>query len=99
MANKRASLEEVAKNVLRKAKPSIDLGVGASDEVDEDQLEELKKEKNYKYKWTSRAWIAATNQEVKKNCYNFQTLDQLDRKKIVVLGVTLHTFLRGRHVQ
>jgi hypothetical protein len=50
MANKRASLEEVAKNVLRKAKPSIDLGVGASDEVDEDQLEELKKEKNYKYK-------------------------------------------------
>jgi len=31
-----------------KAKPSIDLGDGASDEVDEDELEELWKEKNYK---------------------------------------------------
>lgn len=39
MASKRASLEEVAKNVLRKAKPIIDFGDGASDEVDEDELE------------------------------------------------------------
>jgi hypothetical protein len=41
----------LAKNVLKKAKPSIDPGDGASDEVGEDELkEELKKEKNQKYK-------------------------------------------------
>jgi hypothetical protein len=54
MAGKRASLEKVAKNVLRKAKPSIDLGDGASDDNDELE-EELRKEKNYKYKRASRA--------------------------------------------
>jgi uncharacterized protein (UPF0216 family) len=66
MAGKRASLEEVAKNVLRKAKPNIDLGDGTSYEVDEDALEELGKEKNYKYKWASRAQIATRNQEAKE---------------------------------
>jgi hypothetical protein len=46
MANKRASLEEVGKNVLRRAKPSIDPSDGTS-EVDEDELEEeFRNEKN-----------------------------------------------------
>jgi hypothetical protein len=99
MVGKRASLEEVAKNVWRKAKPNIDLGDGASDEVDEDELkEEFRKEKNYKYKHASQAWITATNQEVKE-LLQLSNLDQLDHQKVVVLGVTLHTLLRGRHVQ
>jgi hypothetical protein len=48
MASKRASSEEVVKNVLGKAKLSIDPSDGISNEVDEDELEKLKKEKNWK---------------------------------------------------
>jgi hypothetical protein len=48
MASKRASSEEVVKNVLKKTKLSIDPSDGISNEVDEDELEELKKEKTWK---------------------------------------------------
>ncbi len=67
MASKMASFEEFVRNVLRKVELSIDPSDGTRDEVGEDELEEeLRKEKNQKYKQASRAQIAATNQEVKE---------------------------------
>lgn len=66
MASKRASFEEFVRNVLRKVELSIDPSDGTRDEVGEDELEGLRKEKNRKYKQASRAQIAATNQEVKE---------------------------------
>ncbi len=66
MANKRASPKEVGRNVLRRAKPSIDPSDGAN-EVNKDELEEeFRKEKNLKYKQASRAQITTTNQKVKE---------------------------------
>jgi hypothetical protein len=55
MASKKASSEEVVINVLRKVELSIDPSDGTRDEVDEDELEELIKEKSQKYKQASRA--------------------------------------------